>query len=122
MLNLLYFILSILSIFVTKNLGCQGPIGWSDFEKKILRFLRPNCCRTQIPNFHVLMLPQKMFTFFKVTHAKTEEKRKKYFFLCTDAKPFCPFLQRKKILNKFKYVRKTYYFNSFYLRLFNATL
>ena len=53
----IYCTLSILPIFVTKNLGCQGPIGWSDFEKKILRSLRLNCCRTQIPNFHVLMLP-----------------------------------------------------------------
>ena len=35
-----------------------SKIGWSDFERKksYTFYVVPNCCRTPIPKFHVIML------------------------------------------------------------------
>ena len=105
------------------------------FWKKFYIFYAvPNCCRTPIPKYHVLILSlhlsqglrkwclvpsneQNLYRYFVFNifkgstwnkicslacfKAKTEEKLyNKLVFPCTDQKPFCPFLGRKKILNK----------------------
>ena len=98
--------------YVVSN-GCIGP-HLQDFMSLCCLFT----CRRASENCDFYLKISKFLFLFKIfkrctwhkicslacSKTKTEEKLKIKVFPCTDQKPFCPFLEIKKILHKFKFL------------------
>ena len=90
----------------------QCTVGWSDFEREKLHpFVKPNCRRTPIPEFHVCMAP---FTLKKASKKVTLKCETKYFLVFFEVSPETKCVHSLfKIQNRREAARRKFLFNYF---------